>query len=36
MKYISSKKLKVYLDLAVEVTNVANNGIVLHLKGNFV
>ena len=24
------------VDLAVKVTNVANNGVVLHLKGNFV
>ena len=36
LKTIFCKKLKVYLDLAVKVTNVANNGIVLHLKGNFV
>ena len=31
MKYISSKKLKVYLDLAVKVTNVTYDGIILHL-----
>ena len=36
LKYIFCKMLKVYLDLAVKVTNVANNGVVLHLKGNFV
>ena len=36
LKSIFCKKLKVYLDLAVKVTNVANNGVVLHLKGNFV
>lgn len=36
LKSIFCKMLKVYLDLAVKVTNVANNGVVLHLKGNFV
>ena len=36
LKYIFCKMLKVYLDLAVKVTNVANNGVVLHLRGNFV
>ena len=36
LKTIFCKNLKVYLDLAVKVTNVANNGVVLHLKGNIV
>ena len=36
LKTIFCKNLKVYLDLAVKVANVANNGVVLHLKDNFV